>query len=383
MKLFLIAFSILLTASAWSQNDLLGKKEKDSCYFQYKTVLDNGVPKRVRLETKEQKRYVEWECGKVLGVVDCNNELTYDEGNNTVYLQSSDMSNTAANNRPFTGKCESCYMNGRTQRRVEFVDGKENGTDTTFYESGCPQIIRTLVQGVDHGTWYYMLDSTQMLGWEMSYNMGEKHGKHIFFKLNRTDPNKLRLDTTKWENYNMGVLHGWRRTYHDNGVLKREIMYENGVYNGPFRIFNEERVIVEELNYKKGKKDKECTYYYDDGTLLRTENWDEDVKHGDFKTFYYQGHIQTTETYKKGLKEGWFQQYYPDQTTKNRSLYKKDVLIEEHRFDENGRETYSFGTPTSTGAEDDQMPDNGKKKKKEKKKKAKKEKKTTSEEGGE
>lgn len=374
MKLFSLFLAVMATGISWSQGGLSDiKKEKDSCYFQYRTFVNkDGEVERKRLETKEDFRYVEWECGKHLGVVDCNSDLTYDEGTNTVYKMNTDQSNYAGSNKPFNGTCESCYMNGRVERRVTFVDGKENGLDTTYYESGCPQIVRSLVQGVDHGTWYYYFDSTGydgnpgLMAWEMNYYMGEKHGKHIFFKLNRQDPQRLRLDTTRWENYDHGQLDGWKRTYHDNGVLKREVKYDHGIYNGPFRIYNNERVVIEEINYKNGEKDQECKYYYDDGTLLRTENWDEGVKHGEFKTYYYQGHIQVSETYKKGKKEGWFETFYPDQSPKNRSLYKKDVLIEEHRYDEHGRETYSFGTPTSTGAEDDEMPEQGKKKKKEK-----------------
>lgn len=368
MRYLVLPLTFLISLASWSQGGRFGVKEKDSCYFRYKTVMKDGKPERVRLETKEQLRYVEWECGKDLSVIDCNSELTYDEETNTVYKQSRDMSNLAGSNKPFTGTCESCHMNGRIQRRVSFVNGKENGTDTTFYESGCPQIVRTLVEGVDHGTWYYMYDSTEMLAWEMNFYMGEKHGKHIFFKLNREDPEKLRLDTTKWENYDHGILDGWRRTYHDNGVLNREVKYDHGIYNGPFRIYNEERIIIEDVMYKNGEKDEDCKYYYDDGTLLRTESWDEGVKHGEFKTYYYQGHIQTSENYKKGRKEGWFMQYYPDQTLKNKTLYEKDERIEEHRYDEHGRETYSFGTPESdTGVEDDEMPSrNNKKRKKEK-----------------
>lgn len=370
MKLFSLILTLLISGLSWSQGGLSDiKKEKDSCYFLFRTVVRDGKEEQIRLETKEDMRYLEWECGKTLGIADCNSDLTYDEGTNTVYKMNTDRSNYAGSNKPFTGKCESCHMNGRIERRVNFTEGKEDGIDTSYYESGCPQVVRSLVQGIDHGTWYYYYDSTGLIAWEMNYYMGEKHGKHIFFKLNRENPERIRLDTTKWENYDNGQLDGWKRTYHKNGVLKREVKYDHGVYDGPFRLYNNERVVIEEINYKAGEKDEECTYNYDDGTLLRTENWDEGIKHGEFKSYYYQGHIQTSEVYKKGKKEGWHETFYPDQSPKNRSLFKKDVLIEEHRFDEHGRETYSFGTPTDTGSEDDEMPEQGKKKKKKKEKK--------------
>lgn len=357
-------FALLTFAFAFTTSAQIGVKEKDSCYFRYKTVMEDGKPTQVRIKTKAELRYLEWECGQRRGWFDCNSDLTYREETNTVYRKNNDLSNVAGTDKPFTGNCESCHQNGRVQRRVKFVDGKEEGIDTTYYESGCPQIVRELVQGVEQGTWYYMYDSTQLLAWEMNYYLGEKHGKHIFFKLR--DDDRSRLDTTKWENYDMGLLDGLKRTYHDNGVLKGEISYDHGVYDGAFRIYNNERVVIQELNYKEGEKDEECVYYYDDGTLLRTENWDEGVKNGDFKTFFYDQSIQSIESYKKGRKQGWFEEFYPDGTAKNRSLFDKDELIEEHRYDDHGRETYSFGTPDSSSAEDDEMPEKGKKKKRNK-----------------
>ena len=48
-------------------------------------------------------------------------------------------------------------------------------------------------------------------------------------------------------------------------------------------------------------------------------------------------------------------------------MYKKGGLIEDHVFDEQGNETYSFGAPTSSGDEDDAMPVDQKKKGKKKK----------------
>lgn len=352
MKYILTLLSIVLVFGASAQ---IGKKEKDSCYFRFKTVIDDaGNEKKVRIKTKQELRYLEWECGQKPGWYDCNSDLSYDESTNTVYKINNDRSNFAGTDKPFTGKCESCYQNGRVQRRVNFVDGKEDGKDTTYYESGCPQIIRELVQGVDHGTWYYMYDSTELLAWEMNYYLGEKHGKHIFFKLQEDD--RKRLDTVKWENYDMGYLDGVKRTYHDNGVLKMEANYDHGWYEGTFTLYNNERVVIQELNYKQGEKDGECKHYYDDGTLLRTEEWDEGVKNGVFTTYFYDQKVQKTETYKKGRKHGWFREYHPDGELKNEKNYWEDVLIEEYRYDEHGREIYTFPeNQASEQYEDDAM----------------------------
>jgi antitoxin component YwqK of YwqJK toxin-antitoxin module len=311
-------------------------------------------------------KYAEWECGKRAGTVDCNEKLTFDEDHNT-FLAGMD-------GTPFNGKCETCHNNGMLERTVTFVNGKENGIDSTTYESGCLQVVRAHVLGVRSGTWTYLYDTTQQMAWEMNYYLGVQHGKSIFFT--------KRGDTTLFEFYKNGLLHGVQRTYHPykHSKIQKITNYTDGFLNGSFKTFNEKGIVTQDLNYKMGKKDGEFKYYFDDGTLLRTENWSLDVKDGEFKTFYYQGFVQDHVSYKKGKFTGTAEEFYPDQKLKHKIIYdKKGVRVEEYKYDEHGRETFSFGAPEGgTGAEDDTMTgqSDAKKKKSKKKKKTKKAKKT-------
>lgn len=320
-------------------------KSKDSCYF----LMENG--KRVK-----QKRFADWECGKLVGVVDCNEALEYNKNADVVILRTTDLVNSAGGGKPFTGTCESCYYNGKLQRRVRFVNGKQDGIDTTYYKSGCPQVIVSNVNGLESGKQYYFYDSTQYLAWEMSYQLGEKHGTQVYYS--------KKGDTTKLENYMNGILHGVKKTYYDSSKVKKEVHYFNGIFQGPFILYNRDGQIIEKLNYKEGKKNDECSYFYDNGAPLRTESWKMGEKNGSFKSFYIQGHVLSSENYKKGLKEGIFEDYYPDGKLKRKRVFKKDILIEEYRYDAQGRETYSFGGEEETEAEDDEMPTKEKKKRK-------------------
>jgi antitoxin component YwqK of YwqJK toxin-antitoxin module len=343
MRILITLLFISITIISFGQ--ISDVKEKKKCY--------DEAP-------QQQKGYAAWECGKAVGYIDCNEELTYDEANDIVLRQAKDLSNLTGSGKPFTGKCEMCHYNGKIQRRVSFVNGKENGIDTTYYKSGCPQVVRNHIQGSPSGTWTYFYDSTNYTAWEMNYYLGEKHGKHIYMEADG--------DTTLWETYQNGLLHGTKREYYDDSKIKKEVEYKNGVFDGKFIVYNQEGIVIQELKYKEGQKDGENKFYYDDGTLLRTESWDEGVKHGAFKTFYYEQTVQVSENYKKGRKEGWFEEFYPDGITKRRALCEKDELIEEHRYDEHGRETYSFGTPSGDQNEDDEVPGSKKKKKKKDKK---------------
>jgi antitoxin component YwqK of YwqJK toxin-antitoxin module len=306
-KSFLLIFFISTLSTVFTQ---IRQIEKSKCY-------ENG---------NKQRKYTEWECGKTPGVVDCNEKIDFDERTKTFL--------SMTGGKPYTGTCETCYENGIRERKITFVNGKEHGMDTTKYMSGCPMVVRNHINGFENGTWTYYFDTTNTLAWEMNFLLGQKHGKHVYF--NRQG------DTVLLEYYKNDILNGVKRAFYSNGKIHRHITYTNGIQNGPFYSFNREGKLLEKLNYSLGKKDGTFTYYFDDGTLLKTESWSKDVKNGSFTTYYYQGFVQSLENYKKGIKEGWFEEYFPNKRMKLRSLYKKGILIEEHEFNEKGKEIRTF-----------------------------------------
>ncbi len=326
---------IFLTSFGFSQ---IKQLNKNKCY-------ENG---------NKTKKFTEWECGKTAGVVDCNEKIEFDERSKT-FLSSS-------GGKPYTGACETCFENGIRERKITFINGKEHGSDTTKYFSGCPMVIRNHIEGFENGTWTYFYDSTNLVAWEMNFLVGQKNGKHIYFNKNG--------DTTLLEYYKNDKLNGVKRMFYKSGAVHRAISYTDGIMNGPFLSYNKEGKLLEKLNYKLGHKDGTQTYYYDDGILLKTENWTNDIKNGSFTTYYYQGFVQTLENYKKGVKEGWFEEYFPNKRMKLRSLYKKGVLIEEHEFNEKGKEIRTFPEVIKEKeSEDDDIEEEvGKKKNKKKKK---------------
>ncbi|MBI2259702.1 MAG: toxin-antitoxin system YwqK family antitoxin [Flavobacteriia bacterium] len=314
------------------------------------SMLTKKKPCFEKAQAKKGQRFIEWECGKIPGIIDCNEKLDLDPGNSIVYSKGS--------GAPYTGMCETCHINGIIERRVTFVNGRENGIDTAYYQSGCPMVIRNHIQGAENGTWTYFYDSTQFLAWEMNYFAGQKHGKHIYFT--------KKGDTTLWENYSYDVLDGIKRTYYSKSRKHQEISYKKGILEGQHLIYNKEGVVIEKVNYKAGKKEGEATYFYDDGKLLRTENWSKGVKNGEFKSFYYQGFVESIESYQKGIKNGRFEEYFYDQKIKRKAVYKDNILIFEQIYDEQGILKSSIGVQDNKGKEDDKLPEDKKKKKKEK-----------------
>lgn len=317
------------------------------------------------------QRYAEWECGLSDSIVDCGEKLEMDPGTNTVFSR-----NTGS---LYTGYCETCHMNGLKQRTVYFSNGKQHGTDTTYYQSGCPQVVTSYIKGVENGIWTYYNDSSALEAWQISYLNGQKQGRSIYWKqyISGTDASGNTIyerDTTKIENYNNGLLHGLKTEYWKGSKLRKEVFYQSGLLDGAFKAYNSKGILTQDLNYKAGKKDGAFKYYFENGVLLKTEVWDDGEKDGNFITYYIQGFVQLSENYKNDMKEGWFEERFPDNTIQRQALYKKDVLIEEHVYDKNGNKIRTVGE-VKTEAEDDAIPRDSKAEKKAAKKKRKSEKK--------
>jgi len=342
---FLIAILCCWQINVLAQITPINQAQEVPCYKKAQELRKQGV--------------VLPECGKLLGVIDCNEELEYDQELDLFFKRAKDFIRREGTGQVFSGACETCFVSGLLERRINFLNGREHGTDTTYYQSGCPQAIRSHIQGVESGTWTYFYDSTNFIAWEINYYMGKKNGKVVYIKKNG--------DTTKLEHYKNDLLDGIKKEYYTGSKLRREISYKNGLLDGTFKSYNKNGILIEETNYKDNKKNGQQQYFYEDGVLLRTENWMNGIKIGEFKMFYHQGHIQTLETYdKKGLKEGKFEEYYPTQAPRRIAVYKKDELIEEHIFDEHGNETYTFGGKQLSASEDDELPEEQKKKKRKK-----------------
>jgi len=149
MKLIILSFLLGISSFILGQSDI----ERKKCY---QGNLKNG------------QKYIEWQCGKTPGVVECNAKIEFDDRSKTFV--------SASGGKPYTGKCETCYENGIRERFINFLNGKENGTDTTKYMSGCPMVVRTHVEGFENGKWTYYYDSTNITAWEMNYLIGQSMG---------------------------------------------------------------------------------------------------------------------------------------------------------------------------------------------------------------
>jgi antitoxin component YwqK of YwqJK toxin-antitoxin module len=282
---------------------------------------NSAEPCYKRSEDRVKQRFVDWECGKVIGVVDCNDKLEFDEFLDVVFSKGS--------GAPYTGACETCHNNGLRENHIRFVNGKVNGIDTTYYESGCIRVIKEHVLGKEHGRWIYFQDRTSQTSWIMNFLEGEKHGEHIYFS--------KRGDTTLWEHYYKGILDGKKTTYYDSSKVREVIYYKKGVMNGDLISYFPDGQISKHLRFKKGFKHGKQEYFFNNASILKVENFNRGLKNGEFTTFFINGDVQQRESYKNGFMDGSFVEFYPNGKMKSEYVYMLDHLMDYAIYDEYGR----------------------------------------------
>ena len=252
----------------------------------------------------------------------CHESIAYDELTN-IYLLRKDFAS------PYTGSCVSCYPSFTIEEKLNFVEGRRQGTDTSFYQTGCIQSIQTYQIGLADGPTYVFYDSLNRVQFEINYKAGQLHGPSI-----QLNPNG---DTLHFKNYALGKLDGPQRTYLPNGKIRKKSNYLNGLLDGPQITYNSNGQKESELYFKNGKKNGTWSYYFDSGKLARTENWKDGKKNGLFVSYNELGQIMSTEKYALDLPIDKHLTYYQDGKLNYSCTYtNKGVKIEEFVIDQYG-----------------------------------------------
>src|SRR5690349_4201755 len=82
-----------------------------------------------------------------------------------------------------------------------------------------------------------------------------------------------------------------RRTYFDNGVLHREILYKDGVKDGVCKEFFKNGQIFEEVPYKNNKREGLAKRYYETGGLAQETPYENDKINGIRKRYRQSGDL--------------------------------------------------------------------------------------------
>lgn len=254
---------------------------------------------------------------------------------------------------PFDGSCATCHRNGVVEQEITIVEGRRNGTDTSYYASGCPFSSQSFLLGKPHGISKTYFDSTNRVKSIIEHYMGSVNGAFITFDFNG--------DTLKLQEYEANLPNGVKKEYYTASVLKKITHYKMGLLHGCQTKYSENGNKQLAISYFEGKKDNVWTYYFDNQEIARIEGWDKGIKEGSFITYNATGTIINERYYKKGKPIGIHKEFYLDGREKHTMFYsKKGVIEEEYAFDDYGvkqiikqRETKAMRKKKRKGKEED------------------------------
>jgi antitoxin component YwqK of YwqJK toxin-antitoxin module len=254
----------------------------------------------------------------------CHESIAFDDQNN-IYLLRKDYAT------PYSGVCVSCFPNMIIEEKLSFENGKRQGTDTSYYKSGCLQSIQSYQIGLENGPTYIYFDSTNKIQYEIWYQAGQLHGPSIQYS-------KTALaDTLMYKHYKNGKLDGPQRSYLPNGKIRKISNYKDGLAEGVQITYNQAGQKESELFFKAGKKNGTWNYYFDSGKTARTETWKEGKKNGVFVSYNELGKVLSSEKYAADLPVGLHQTFYADGKLNYSCTYSnKGEKIEEYVVDEFG-----------------------------------------------
>jgi antitoxin component YwqK of YwqJK toxin-antitoxin module len=277
---------------------------------------------------------------------------------------------------------------GDTAKLENYSGGVLNGLKVTYDSKGVKSKQMTYVKGVLNGPFLLYNRKGDIIE-ELSYKEGKKHGVQYYYY----DDGKL----LRTENWDMDARNGEFKTLFYNQTLQSIENYKKvtpkpmqyitaDLYACPTK---EVAMQLGQMLYEKKTKAEVLDSLNKNSTIVvsavRGEAVEENailkgnklakgvnqpIKSG--KLYYIAVVSELNTLTKTEVREGLFEDRFPDGKVKSRAIYKKDVLIEEHVFDEQGREIRTFGGQAAAGKEDDAMPTT--KKEKEKKKKEPKQK---------
>lgn len=284
---------------------------------------------------------------------DCGWDLDYNERTDLITHKGSGM--------PYTGTCRTYYEDGRMERQANFIDGKEDGISTTYYQRftykwnestekfdrymdkdpdpkpGKKWTITEHKAGLPHGTWKFFyepksgskLEDPNQLAWENYYKEGMKDGLWIFYDYE----GKIK----KEESYKEDKKNGTFKEYFKGTTqLKSEINYVDDYLEGDYKMFYENGGEFIKAFYKKGKEEGEQLTFHKNAQMASLKKYKNGKAEGTWRSYYEDGKEKFVGAYVNGKKSGEHKDFYREGQLKKKAIYKEDKLVSVEEYDEFG-----------------------------------------------
>ncbi|MFM1877012.1 MAG: hypothetical protein RL266_2749 [Bacteroidota bacterium] len=243
------------------------------------------------------------------------------------------------------GNWKKLYKNGKVRYEGQFKDDKPVGLFKYYYENGELQATNNHVgDGTVANHVYHKNGKIKAKG---IYQGQLKDSLWQYFNENEI----LVLEET----YHSDTLHGYQKTYYENGQLGEETNYHHGIKHGKWLKFFEQGESWVEANYEMGNLHGKFVMYADKNKMQVQGKYHLGIRTGTWLMFNTNGTVRTKEIYRHGsLQEtqpqnGEFIEYYDNEIPKSVYNYKNGQKEGEFKEYYNKGEWIQTETPGKMG----------------------------------
>lgn len=189
------------------------------------------------------------------------------------------------------GEWKKTYDNGKLRYTGTFKNDIPVGTFVYYFEREGGKMSEITYRGTSGIGYAKAYHTTGLIQAEGLYNKQLKDSTWTYYSRKGL--------LTQREEYRVGVLHGSRVTYWENGKVAEIVDFENGEENGRWIRKWDDGKLRTKGTYENGDLEGECIYYDESGKMIAKGNYHHSKKHG--KWFYFEdNNVIRKEEYRYG-----------------------------------------------------------------------------------
>ncbi|MCC5917532.1 MAG: hypothetical protein JJU02_09430, partial [Cryomorphaceae bacterium] len=184
------------------------------------------------------------------------------------------------------------------------------------YHSGSKgvQMFGEVEDGNMIGEWKFFFDNGQMSSTGNFDNEGNRTGEWYFYHRDGL----LR----EIERYKKGELHDTNFVFYKNGVIEREVVYNEGDPTEALNYYNS-GILLNHMQLKDGKRHGPYFHYHVNGKFQAKSNFKDGELDGESLNYFDDGRVETVKQYKEGKLDGPYIDFFRDSI-----LYMKGQYID-------------------------------------------------------
>jgi antitoxin component YwqK of YwqJK toxin-antitoxin module len=210
------------------------------------------------------------------------------------------------------------------------IDTLKEGKAIIYNASGVKIAEGEYKNNLENNKWTFYFNNSIIE--ETDYELGQIHGvKKTYDKNGKIQSEAL---------YKKGELHGIKKEFYENGEIYSTTEYVNGKKSGMYNVFKSNQQGKQfECYYLNDKKNgKEINYNLTGNFIYWEYSYLNDEKDGPFKEYYDNGSIKNEGTFSKNRKNGLYKEYFLNGKLKLDANFTNDKRNGKHKtFYESGQ----------------------------------------------